>query len=703
MDLTLIGPTGYKKALLAKNRVEKNMDAADLQIVDRSKIRYFLSLLIPPYFNAAFDDWEELPYMEAVEEPITHIGETIQAKGAFFSIGNILKSLVNNERPGFNQTEILPLPEMVMPFRIKTVVKNNGVQIGDETIGGLEYAIAAGISELEFETWGDTFIQKYIGEGRRFLSYSPVTKLLYDQKAYLYFLNNLQPSAIGLKLRAYRWYTDGTSDAAPYTIMVQPAVDMVVYSIPVSPELVCGDTSGKTVARYAVWLVNDGNMVISEIKHYEIDFGEYQDTRCIIFRNSLGGYDSMCFGGWVAETIHTVRDVFEKVKPAGKGGSFSERVVSKVTGERELTLNTSWISEAERLWLSELAFSEDVLLVTKKGFIPMILTDETYTSDATEERLIGRTFVFRYSETETSFSNLPVKTVSLRATGWRGYGSIICELDGFGKRNGFGKYSHLEMYYKDDNSIVKPSTIKLNIEGTEGYIPPLPSLQCNITPYLNAEYTAMGSFVRNNCGNGSFGNKPIISVPAGRWGSIVSQADANEKALIEWYSLDTQETANKNGTCTILNQNGIRAKFYTYYPNGTDLPPAEIFNTAPGLTTVLNSFKINYLVLEGLNFQQDYFAIRMTGLVKAPVSGQMNLYVFSDDGARVWWNGVQIVDDWMTHSAAEKVIPLTVEQNKFYPIMVEYFEFAGGEQLSLSWSWAGQAQVEIPSNALFYE
>lgn len=74
---------------------------------------------------------------------------------------------------------------------------------------------------------------------------------------------------------------------------------------------------------------------------------------------------------------------------------------------------------------------------------------------------------------------------------------------------------------------------------------------CTINPpvYYNVELTE--TLTRNNCGEGYFGSTVTYTVPAYKYSSLVSEADANAKAQAEIDANLTQEYANSVGTCNL--------------------------------------------------------------------------------------------------------------------------------------------------------
>jgi len=72
-------------------------------------------------------------------------------------------------------------------------------------------------------------------------------------------------------------------------------------------------------------------------------------------------------------------------------------------------------------------------------------------------------------------------------------------------------------------------------------------IACSGTVYFNAAKS--GTFTRNNCGTGGQGGAVTYSVPAGAYVSMISQADADQRAQAD-VTANGQAYANQVGTCT---------------------------------------------------------------------------------------------------------------------------------------------------------
>jgi len=82
----------------------------------------------------------------------------------------------------------------------------------------------------------------------------------------------------------------------------------------------------------------------------------------------------------------------------------------------------------------------------------------------------------------------------------------------------------------------------------------------------------------------------------------------------------------------------------------------------------------------------DNFSVRWTGKITVPLSGRYGIDAYTDDGARLYLNGKQIVDDWTGHPATTHVTYVELEAGKPYDIKFEYNEYSGQAVAGLRWS-----------------
>ena len=73
----------------------------------------------------------------------------------------------------------------------------------------------------------------------------------------------------------------------------------------------------------------------------------------------------------------------------------------------------------------------------------------------------------------------------------------------------------------------------------------------------------------------------------------------------------------------------------------------------------------------------------------------------SDDGARLWVNGQQLINNWTVHPPTENSGTITLTAGQKYDLKLEYYEHTGGAVAKLSWSSASQTKAIIPQTQLY--
>ena len=144
--------------------------------------------------------------------------------------------------------------------------------------------------------------------------------------------------------------------------------------------------------------------------------------------------------------------------------------------------------------------------------------------------------------------------------------------------------------------------------------------------------------------------------------------------------------------------NGLTARYYRDAGNGTHLATLA-------LTRVDSTVNFTWgTAAPASGVTADNFSVRWTGRVQAPVSGTYRFTTVSDDGIRLWVNGVQVINNWTDHSSTtntSNAITLTAGQR--YTITLEYYERTGSATARLQWTYPGQAIQVIPQSRLFVQ
>ena len=106
-------------------------------------------------------------------------------------------------------------------------------------------------------------------------------------------------------------------------------------------------------------------------------------------------------------------------------------------------------------------------------------------------------------------------------------------------------------------------------------------------------------------------------------------------------------------------------------------------NTPPGMST------------------QEHFSSRYVGRIQAPATGTYIFYLNIDDGAKMWIDGENKINDAGPHGAAEAKTSMTLEEGEYYDFVIEHYNGYGDGTLQLSWRTPNNVKELIPASAYF--
>ncbi len=91
---------------------------------------------------------------------------------------------------------------------------------------------------------------------------------------------------------------------------------------------------------------------------------------------------------------------------------------------------------------------------------------------------------------------------------------------------------------------------------------------------------------------------------------------------------------------------------------------------------------------------EDTFSVRWKGKLLAPETGEYTINTMTDDGARVWIDTTQIINDWTDHAPLLNTGKVTLEAGKIYNITFEYFDYKMGAVAQLHWILPSQKKAD---------
>lgn len=147
---------------------------------------------------------------------------------------------------------------------------------------------------------------------------------------------------------------------------------------------------------------------------------------------------------------------------------------------------------------------------------------------------------------------------------------------------------------------------------------------------------------------------------------------------------------------------GLRGEYY----NGIDFQAHRLTRTDPNVDFDWGKNSPDSLV------SKNGFSVRWTGQILPRYSERYTFHVRSDDGVRLFIDGVLIIDKWIDQPPPKhtidqsppehtSVISLELEAGRWYSIQLEYYEKAGVASIKLSWSSRTQLKEIIPQSRLY--
>lgn len=235
---------------------------------------------------------------------------------AKFSLRPAFRGVLTANAPAYNSNTPMRLTD-----RIKLYKNYYGGIDEDETTPAAIFSsnpflvMLGGIDKLRFPTLN--YFTDYLPTNKKFLTWAPMEKEVQrQQEDYLNFwVYGLFISALKLIIKAY--YDDGTDQTA--TISTTTGVQYgQLYQIPAGSlnSGVGTINPAKNLVKYELWLTDQADSLISEVRTYRLAPYTHPLTRYFMFLNSLGAYEVMYFKGQADITAKVQKDIIQKHLPS---------------------------------------------------------------------------------------------------------------------------------------------------------------------------------------------------------------------------------------------------------------------------------------------------------------------------------------------------------------------------------------------------
>ncbi|HEY3855972.1 MAG TPA: chitobiase/beta-hexosaminidase C-terminal domain-containing protein [Verrucomicrobiae bacterium] len=138
----------------------------------------------------------------------------------------------------------------------------------------------------------------------------------------------------------------------------------------------------------------------------------------------------------------------------------------------------------------------------------------------------------------------------------------------------------------------------------------------------------------------------------------------------------------------------------SYFANHS---PANPFSGTPTLVRIDPTMNFNWgNVGPDPSVGQTNYTVMWTGSVQPRATENYTFYITADDGARLFVNGQEVINDWVNEAPTtyQATIPMVAQQ--LYSIVLEYYYGNDGSaEAELSWSSPSTAEQIIPATQLY--
>lgn len=196
----------------------------------------------------------------------------------------------------------------------------------------------------------------------------------------------------------------------------------------------------------------------------------------------------------------------------------------------------------------------------------------------------------------------------------------------------------------------------------------------------------------------AYANADILSVFESRWHFPILQKTKNAYARIqiagfsESFVLKEMEKIfpQRISTQPVLESSGLSAH---YFPNHTLSGP-------PVLTRIDRDIDFIWdLSAPFSGVPENRFSARWEGKITPTTSGVITFSAIADDGVRLWVNNQLVFEEWTMHAPKLSSGSIVLEQDRSYPIKIEYYDDWWGAGIRLAWSSATLPEEVIPESA----
>jgi hypothetical protein len=240
-----------------------------------------------------------------------------------------------------------------------------------------------------------------------FLSWAPLTRYIGPtEPVKLYFVNHTAATSLKLKAKLYT----ASSNSTITVDTVTGVADKAMYEMVLSPAKVAyTGLSDETLVKLEVWIDNQSDVRVSEIRTFYMDYSYYEHTRYFIFKNSLGAFEVIRSTGLMAKSNEYNREMAAVAVDSDYTSKDREEISVINLEQQKFIVSLGWLSkyanaDEYRNWLRDFSLSKEVYQAIGNTLKPIRIISTNLDQGKDRDSLTAFAFEFVNAYTDEHFT-----------------------------------------------------------------------------------------------------------------------------------------------------------------------------------------------------------------------------------------------------------------------------------------------------------
>ena len=241
------------------------------------------------------------------------------------------------------------------------------------------YVLSGGLSAVQEGRYlrvGSDFWSK-LCYNQYFLTWQPKVKTVdrYQVEKLFYLVREDYPFIV---MRVETYFVGGISTNPVPKCLIENPVKIGVYEFICTLSVLQLDGwDTEFVDYYEVWIEDDQVNRISEIRRFYVNKEDSPFTRYFLFRNSIGGWDTLRTTGKFSSAYEYERSTAIRIPGLDMSDQDHRLIQTGVTEAKTYTASTGWLTPEQVDWIRDFCLSGEVYEVQGQNLIPVVITSKT--------------------------------------------------------------------------------------------------------------------------------------------------------------------------------------------------------------------------------------------------------------------------------------------------------------------------------------